>query len=184
MGSSKRSAVNLLTLLIFTGIAISFLLSSCATKKPYSGEFINSRGETIHAEIRLMDDFLMKKEIVLTDGDNVTVSYSVRGEDDTYLPQDMISRTTDDGYIVWVKESNGTEFIEVSERNAIGTRLYVDTEKSIIDSYTVNAVDTAESCGFIKNLPETCDKQAWEQYFERVHERNKTDSIKKDNKTE
>lgn len=152
-----------------------FFFTKSGTKTLYSGDFKNSRGETIHAEIQLMDDYLMKKQLVLTDDKGITVSYSVKGEDESVLPMDMISRRTDDATVVWVLDNDGTEFIEVEGLDTDGKRLYerLSPEKGSAnaDSYTAKAAERAEKCGFPRELPESCDKKAWNIYFSEIYEK-------------
>ena len=159
----------------------AYLLRESPEKTLYSGSFPNSEGGTVHAEIRLMDDYLMKEQLVLTDDKGITVNYSVKGEDESVLPKDMISRRTDDATVVWVLDKDGTEFIEVEGIDTDGKRLYerLSPEKGSAnaDSYTAKAAERAEKCGFPRELPESCDKKAWNIYFSEIYEK----ADKKDN---
>ena len=74
-------------------IMLAFVLMGCSigsndNEKLYEGSFVSSNGEKIQAEIFLMDDFLLKKQIHITDESGHSIEYAVKGEDQSALPKD------------------------------------------------------------------------------------------------
>ena len=127
----------------------SILLSGCGSnnKKLYEGSFVSSSGEHINAEIYLQDDFLMKKQIVITDENNRSIEYRVNGEDQSELPKDY--------YAIFTYTSEYMVNILHYDQQHV-----LDSDKQMIKLLNDKK--------FLNTIPRTSKSELWSVFFEKA----------------
>lgn len=146
----------------------SILLSGCGSnnKKLYEGSFVSSSGEHINAEIYLQDDFLMKKQIVITDENNRSIEYRVNGEDQSELPKDYYAIDLDDGYAIWVKKPDDSETIFTYTSEYMVNILHYD-QQHVLDS-DKQMIKLLNDKKFLNTIPRTSKSELWSVFFEKA----------------
>ena len=146
----------------------SILLSGCGSndKKLYEGSFVSSSGEHLNAEIYLEDDFLMKKQIVITDESNRSIKYRVNGEDQSSLPKDYYAIDLDDGYAIWIRKPDDSETIFTQTNEYMMNTLYYDKEY-VLDS-DKQIIKLLNDKNFLNTIPQTAKKELWSVFFEKA----------------
>lgn len=184
-GSKKIFMLLLLSFLPIILIIFIFLAGWLYSpdKTDYKGEFKNSSGEVIYAEIKTTGDMLGKSSVILRDEQGRTVEYRVQSaEPEKSLPEDMLTfDIDDDSYIIWVCEKDGGELIYYSENNSNRCRFWCGSEINYVSDEDISAINAIEQSGVLDKLPDNkMHKSKWAAFFKELKQKYVESETKED----
>lgn len=160
-------------IMILPFIVIWGVWSYSPDKVDYSGEFKNSAGEIVRAEIKTTGDLHGKSFITLTDEKGRSAEYRVRfTEPEDALPKDMKTIDIDeDSYMIWVCEKDGGEIIFYNKQGRSECSFFLDSKENFVSEYEIDAVNAIEQSKALDGLPNAATSRTkWNSYFSKLKE--------------